>query len=720
MTGHSACEHVAEPVTAATVDVPKFVLKHADTFAVLDNHGDIRPSSLGEEGVYHYNCRFLSGLTVRLCDRSLLLLGSDFRDDNLLLSVDLTNPDIEMPEGGELEKDTVHIRRTCFLHDGAMRSQFELRNYGLTEVNFDLSIDFAADFADIFEVRGVVREARGQLAPPHVSGSDCVQFQYTGLDEQVRQTRIRFEPAADELDESSARFRVYLQPGESKAIAMTALFDPATERTTAPFISHLRQATNEYERDAAKDTALHSTNEHFNDWLARSAADLHMLITETHHGPYVYAGIPWFSTPFGRDGILAALMFMWINPEPARGVLRYLAANQADEVDASRDVEPGKILHEFRYGEMAALDEVPYRRYYGSVDSTPLFIVLADAYYQHTADREMLHLLWPHVLRGLQWIEEYGDRDGDGFVEYLRQSENGIFSQGWKDSDDPIFHANGRIAEPPVALCEVQGYVYQAYQGTARMAEALGKDDLARDYLNKAAQLRERFEAAFWSDELNTYVIALDADKQPCKIRSSNAGHCLFSGIARPEHARAVAQTLFSKQMFSGWGIRTLAEGEPRYNPMAYHNGSVWPHDNALIAQGLARYNEKAKATQLLESHLELSKSIDLHRLPELVCGFPRVDAAGPTLYPVACSPQAWAASSVFMMLSAALGMEINAVRGHLTFRSPSLPPGLRRLTIEHLKVGEAELDLEIQRHRHDVSVNATRRTGHVRIAIHK
>lgn len=717
MTGNSACEQdVGTEVPEISIR-PEFVLKHADTFAVLDSYGDIGASALGEEGVYHYGCRCLSGLTTRFCNRRPLLLGSSLRDDNLLLSVDLTNPDAILPNGEKLDKDTIHIRRQSLLREDAFWSQFEFRNYGSEAVVFDFSLEFKADFVDVFEVRGVARETRGKAAEPEIVGREGVEYEYEGLDQQTRHTHILFNPPATEINDERADFRIELHPGEAKVVTMSTLFGAAST-PSSPFISHLGQATSEYEREAASNTLVSSTNEHFNDWVRQSAADLRMLTTHTQHGPYLYAGIPWFSTPFGRDGIIAALMFMWVNPEPAKGVLRFLAANQASELDPSRDAEPGKILHEFRYGEMAALSEVPYRNYFGSVDSTPLFIVLASAYYRHTADREMLQLLWPHVLRGLEWIENYGDQDGDGFIEYERKSEDGILSQGWKDSNDSVFHADGTLTDSHVALCEVQGYVYQAYRGAALMAEALGKMDISQKYHEKATRLRDQFAAAFWSDELGSYALALDRDKRQCKVRASNAGHCLFSEIARPEHAQIIARNLLSKQMFSGWGIRTLAEGEARYNPMAYHNGSVWPHDNAMITQGLAKYGHIDEALMILQSHFDLSKYIGRHRLPELVCGFPRTERSGPTHYPVACSPQAWAAGAVFMMLAATWGMDVDALQGKLTFRNPRIPREITRFTIERLKVGNAELDLVIQRHRHDVSVNVLRRVGDVRIVV--
>lgn len=712
--------HVVSP----PVDERTQVLKHGDTFAVLDRFGDIREAGMGEEGVYHYGCRFLSHLALRLAGRRLLLLGSAVHDDNAVLGVDLTNPDVEQDGELRLPKDTIHVHRSSFLFRGEFCMRLDVRNYARAVAEFELSLRFRADFTDLFEVRGVQRKRKGERSSPRVVSSDCVELEYRGLDRHVRCTRMHFAPTPDELAGDGARFAIRLQPNQRTSIDLVASFDTEEVECERPgalsFDERLRAARDEHQRWRSDEAVVHSSNEHFNAWLSRSTSDLHLMMTETPQGPYPYAGVPWFSTPFGRDGLITALMVLWFNPEPARGVLRYLAASQATHLDPSSDAEPGKILHEARYGEVAGLDEIPFRKYYGTIDATPLFVILAGAYYRRTADREMLQMLWPHVERSIQWIDRYGDRDGDGFVEYLSQSKGGIQHQGWKDSNDSVFHADGRLAEPPIALCEVQGYVYAARREAARLARALGKDETANELWTDARRLQERFETSFWSDELETYVLALDGEKQPCAVRSSNAGQCLFSGIASRERARRVAEQMLSDRFFSGWGVRTIAEGEARYNPMSYHNGSIWPHDNALIAAGLARYDLKDETVRLLESIFQLSLFLDLHRLPELFCGFPRREGAGPTLYPVACSPQAWAAASVFLLLKAALGLDINAEAREISFDNPRLPPSVRRLTIERLPVGEAEVDLEVERYRHDVGIKVLRRTGDVNVSIRK
>ncbi len=698
------------------------VLKQGETFAVFDHYGDITPRGLCEEGLYHEGTRFLSCLILQLGDDRPLFLSSTVKQDNGVLAVDLTNPDVRDGNRVVVPRGTLHLFRAKFLWDGVCYERLRLRNYGATPLEVVLRFHFAADFADIFEVRGTTRPRRGELLEETVEEGKAV-LRYVGLDGRTRHTRLHFAPPPTELGGGKAKFHLTLPPKGETSLDLTitcgsgeaaAVPHPSTYDLALPAAEAAQRTVREQSAE------VYTSNEEFNDWVNRSLSDLAMMISQTPHGPYPYAGVPWFSTPFGRDGILTALESLWLNPNIARGVLAYLAAVQAQSVIPEQDSEPGKILHETRGGEMAALGEVPFGRYYGSVDSTPLFVMLAAAYYQRTADREFLASVWPNVERALTWIDSHGDRDGDGFVEYLRHSSKGLVHQGWKDSHDSIFHADGTPAQGPIALCEVQGYVYAAKRGAADLAEALGNGDRAETLRRQAEALRVRFEEAFWCEELSTYAIALDGAKRPCRVRSSNAGHCLFTGIADPERARRTAQTLLGADSYSGWGIRTIAATEANYNPMSYHNGSVWPHDNALIADGLSHYRLKDGVLQVLTGLFDASIFVDLHRMPELFCGFHRRPGEGPTLYPVACAPQAWSAAAVFILLQAALGLRIDAPARRVSLDHPLLPPSLKEVRLLKLSVGPARLDLLLQRHGDDVGVNVLHRQGDVEVGVMK
>jgi glycogen debranching enzyme len=710
-------EPFAIVATSSRLSEAHRVLKYGESFAVFDRGGGIEPGT--EQGLFHEGTRFLSSLELLLESQRPLVLGSSVRRDNALV-VDLTNPDIVSGRDIVLPRETIHLFGTMFLWDEVCYLRWRLRNFSLKPAEVRLHLRFGADFADIFEVRGTGRERRGSALPPEIAEGG-VTLGYQGLDGVFRRSRLRFSPEAGEVSGAGATFRAHLPPRDEATWTVTIELQVQDRQPTVlDFGEALAHSEAQLQARRLGSPSIQSSNARFDEWIERSLSDLHMMLTDTSRGPYPYAGIPWFSTVFGRDGILTALEMLWLDPAPARGVLGFLASTQAGRVHPDSDSEPGKILHEMRLGEMAALGEIPFGRYYGSVDATPLFVLLAGDYLRRTGDLAFLGSLWPHVERALEWIDNYGDMDGDGFVEYARHSPNGLVQQGWKDSHDSVFHADGRLAEAPIALCEVQGYVYAARRAAAEIAAALGIADKAAELEKRARDLQRDFEEAFWLEELGTYALALDGQKRPCAVRSSNAGHCLFTGIAYPGHARRVAETLMSDPSFSGWGIRTLDAREKRYNPMSYHNGSVWPHDNAVIAMGLSRYGFKQEAAKVLTALFDATLCFDQLRVPELFCGFHRRRHQGPVLYPVACSPQAWAATAVFLLLQACLGLEIDAPAARIRLQGPDLPEFLKIVHVRRLTVGEATVDLTLERYALDVGTRLERREGDVEVVVVK
>lgn len=691
---------------------PRYTMKQDDTFLVLDSHGDVGASTGGPDGLFHLDTRYLSRFELLINDVPPLLLGSTLSDDNCVLRVDLTNPDFHHGESIALSKNLLHIARTLFISRDTFHQRLTLHNYGAQAVQLLLSLAFASDFADLFEVRGVIRPQRG------LSGGDRNEagatLTYTGMDEVVRRTHIAFDPKPLTLTETRASYRLDLSPHSVTSIHSTVACDSFSEEHT--FLRAMRRAHLQRKQLMRTETEIHTSNHSFNEMLRRATADLAMLLTETPQGYYPYAGIPWFSTTFGRDGLIVALQCLWLDRRFPIAVLRRLAATQACAFDPASDAAPGKILHEMRAGEMANLNEVPFGRYYGSVDSTPLFVLLAGQYVQATGDVAALRELWPAMERALGWIDGPGDPDQDGLVEYYRQTDRGLINQGWKDSHDSVFHSDGRLAKGPIAMAEVQGYVYAAKKLAAWCAKILNLPERAQQLGREADVLAERFEELFWCEDLGTYALALDADNAPCRVRSSNAGQVLFSGIARPERARRIAATLMQPDSFSGWGIRTISAAESRYNPMSYHNGSVWPHDNSLIALGLARYRAKGEVTRIFSALFDAASYLDLQRLPELFCGFPRLAGRGPTGYPVACAPQAWSAGSFFALLQASLGIVQDPWKREVRFIKPTLPKFIDEVTLKGLRVGEGAVDVLIRRHGERTALEVLGTRGHVDI----
>ena len=674
------------------------ILNHADTFGIFDRRGDIK--KIGEEvqGIYHDGTRFISDLELRINDVRPLLLSSSVKRENEILSVDLTNPTIFDINGRSVPKDTLYIGRSKFLRRGVCYEQITLINYGTEPYQVHLTLSFNADFKDIFEVRGIGRPRRGEVYEISHLSDTKLRIGYMGLDDVKRRAEVCFsqKPTGWERHDKVI-FVITLEPRKPISLDYTLLFLIGDEeKENVGYTAAKLQLWKELKENHKNMVQILTSGEKLNLWIERSRSDLLSLLADTPYGKYPYAGVPWYNTAFGRDGIITALQTLWMAPDIAKDVLRFLANTQAKEIDPYRDAEPGKIVHEVRGGEMAQLGEIPFKRYYGSVDATPLFIVLAGAYYRRTADLDTIKSVWENIEAAICWIDKYGDINGDGFVEYRHKSENGLTNQGWKDSFDSISDEDGNLAAPPIALCEVQGYVYEAKIQAAMLSEALGLTERAAVLKAQAEDLKQRFNNAFWDEALQCYVLALDGNGKPCRVRSSNAGHCLFSGIADRDKAEKVAAVLLSEEMYSGWGIRTLGKKEKRYNPMSYHNGSVWPHDVAMIAKGFARYGFRRQTAKLMATLHDASLFIEAQRLPELYCGFHRRPGEGPTNYPVACSPQAWSVGAVFMLLEACLSIEIIAEEKKVYFKNPVMPEGIETIEVKNLRLGDATVDFEL------------------------
>ena len=696
-------------------------VKYADSFALFDPHGDLVGTERAPEGLYFRDTRHLSFWRMTLCGMPPLLLGSAIDDRVDALIVDATNPTMTNREGTRIANEALHFNRIKFLYEGAAYERLAVRNYNDKAHRFSIELTLGTDFRDMFEVRGATRAQRGTQHAPECNGAGIV-YRYTGRDGIVRSTDLSFQPAPDIISPHRVRYDVELQPGERKVFYTRILFDEGgfftADKPARAYLEAYR-ALRQGRRDALRGRPrIGSSNIAYDAMVTRAIADVTTLTTQTPQGPVAYAGIPWYCTLFGRDSLITALQMLWYDPALARGTLLRLGALQATRDDALADAEPGKILHETRHNEMANTGEVPFHLYYGSVDSTPLFVFLAGEYYRCTGDLETIEALWPHLTAATDWIDRSGDRDGDGFFEYGRRNQSGLRNQGWKDSHDAISHADGRLAEGPIALVEMQAYVFGAWQAMARLARARGDDSAALQWRERADDLQRRFAETFFDKKMGCYILALDGEKAPCRVVSSNAGHALLTGIATPAHAMAVADRLLEPDCFTGWGIRTLSRREKRYNPMSYHNGSIWPHDNALIAGGFARYRFQSHVEKVFSALFEASFYFDQQRFPELFCGFDRKFGRGPTLYPVACAPQAWSSAAPLYLTQAALGMRIKAPRD-VRFSKPNLPGFLDHLQLDSLACGAEQVSLDVTNAGPATSVFVRETSEDVQVSVH-
>jgi glycogen debranching enzyme len=685
-------------------------LKHDDCFGLFNEIGDIDAEARSEAGLYRAGVRHLSRLTLTLGSLRPLLLASNTREDNVLVTFNLTNPDVR-GEGGRitLPRGTLYITRSRFIWGGVCHEMIRVRNFALHTVSAELVIRFGSDFENIVDVRAQRRVDAGRARYERVE-KDSVTQGYLGADELVRETVVDCHTTPEQISADSLRYRMQIGSRGEKTIALAiGCRSAASPVQISTFTRSLAAAEELARQETQPQTQIESTDGPFNAWVRRSAADVGMLLTSTPHGRIPAAGLPWLDAAFGRDAIFTALETLWVWPGIARNTLQYLAATQSGDTFAANGAEPGKILNEARGGDIAP-------NYFG-VDTTPLFVFLAGAYYARTADLDFIAELWPSITAALTWMDVYGDLDGDGFIE--SRAKPGVpYQTGWKSSGDAVFHADGRLATGPLALCEVQGYAYGAKLYAARIARSLGEMPRAIALVEAAQALQAKFNAEFWCPDIETFALALDGEKQPCRVRTSNPGHCLFSGIAHAERGRQVIAGFGDEHFFSGWGVRSVAETELRFNPMSYHNGSVWPHDNALLAAGAARYDDKMFALRILNAQFEAARHFDLMRLPELFCGFRRRGREPPLHFPVACSPQSCSAGATFLMLQSILGLSIDAIDRQVVLAHPVVPDGFEEIRVRNLCVAEASVDFTVRRHGSSVSVSVERREGKLDLVI--
>jgi len=670
-----------------------FALKDVDTFVVADALGDITGNG---DGLFLEDTRLLSSLRLTFGGAPPSLLSAAVSRDNVLFTANLTNQPLPELGGRSLPHGIIHLERLRFVWQRQMHERIRCVNFGNYEASVPLTLRFDADFRDMFEVRGTARVLRGDLLPTQV-GSDRVTFNYRGLDGVTGSSTLAFDTQPGELTENQADFTVVLPPSGAVEIYLEAGPDSAAHPSRERFRAQAARARFAMRGRSRRGARPRSSGRLFNEWIERSRADLALLTSDLSSGPYPYAGIPWFSVPFGRDAIITALQMLWLDAALARGVLRFLARNQAHEVSPFQDAAPGKIMHETRKGEMARLRELPFGKYYGGVDTTPLFVMLAGAYADRTGDMALIEELWPALLAACSWIDSVADANPDGFLTYARAEDSGLANQGWKDSEDSVFHADGSFPRGPVALVEVQGYVFAAFNTMAELCGRRGAEADAVRWRERAEKLRLAVEERFWMEDQGFYGVALDGHGLLCRVRCSNAGHLLYVGLPSAARGASVARQLLNSHFDSGWGVRTLAWGQARFNPMSYHNGSVWPHDTALCAAGMARYQARAGAVHLLNQMFEAAVNFGM-QLPELFCGFQRAAGERPVSYPVACLPQAWAAGSLFMLLQSCIGLRIDGWAGAVHIDRPALPAGIDRLSIRHLPVRDGFAEVMIQR----------------------
>lgn len=708
------------------------VLKQGSIFLLTTESGDIPWEGPHALGLFYQDCRFLDGYSLEVNGQPLTVL-SYIDDQGLETYHDLANPELPAHNGNaSIAKNTIGVRRERYLQRGRLFEHLTLHNYGLRPARLEIVLRFRAEFEDLFVLKGFIKEAAGKLLPVEVRSGNVMVLGYLGADGLSRATAVAFGPPPHELEPGTAVYRYELAAGEKQTITIVITpfewkdgqIDHLLYPTRPPRVNHeaARQWLERSQRIWLNgSTQVSSSNPLFDEVMRRALLDLRMLRTRLDGLHYFAAGIPWFATLFGRDASVVAIQTMPYGPNMARETLLLLARYQATRVDEYRDAEPGKILHEFRSGELAHRGAIPQSpAYYGSIDATLLFLVMMAEYVNWSGDLELARTLKPNIDAALGWIDDYADHDGDGYLDYVGAYETGLINQGWKDAGNSIVNADGSMVAPPVAVCEVQAYLYRAWRQIAVVLRELGEGGRAEELERRAGELRERFDRDYWSEELGCYVLALQEGGRRAEVVSSNSGQVLWGGIARPERAGRVVERLMQPDMFSGWGVRTLSSEARAYNPISYHLGSVWPHDNGLIIAGFCRYGYDEVALKIVDALFAAACNFPEYRMPELFCGYERRGERYPVRYPVACSPQAWAAGAIPHALWNLLGLRANALRNTLRVVRPVLPVWLDALEMKGVQVGSSRVDLRFGRVGRNgaVEVDAEVRQGDLRVEL--
>ena len=699
--------------------INSMVIRDDELTLVMKENGEIPIAENYGYGLYYHDCRYLSGFLIRLMDMPpTRVLSSDVRGFRSMIMV--TNPELKDCTGTTIPKETLLGTLTTVI-PGCVRHSHIIQNFNTFPVTLNLTFEFDADFADMFTVRGISPPTAGKVLPARFEGKN-LYLSYDGEDKRRRNTIIAFDPLPTRVEGKKCTFELRIAPRSSQTVNIEITVEEIilSQELKSPVKNpdqRMNQITRSYITALECCENIHTSNNIFNSIMVRSMADLNMMRMSLNGDLFHSAGIPWYDTLFGRDSIISALQILPFDTELSKSTLLVNAKFQSNTSDDWRDKDPGKMLHELRLGELANLNQIPHTPYYGTVDATPLFLILLTEYVNWTGDLELFKQLKDNVNRALNWIDVYANMEGNGFAYYAMKSPLGIYNQCWKDSSDSISHSDGTLAKQPIAVAEVQGYVYMAKRQLAPLFRQLGQHSDAVRLEKEAVELKERFNREFWMKDRQFFAQALDAEGI-CDVISSNPAQCLWTGIIDQKYAKYVVDRIFRDDMFTEWGIRTLSSKEQRYNPLGYHNGTVWPHDNAFIAMGLRKYGFIKEMSLLFTGIYEVARAFEDYRLPECFSGLTRSEYGIPVKYPIACSPQAWASGTMPFMLTASLGLSPDALNNRLTINKPHLPSWLDNLQFNNVNVGNTLTDLNFRKVENETLVNVSKKNGDINVLI--